>query len=153
NALDALLAGKPVPVEKTRTFGCSTKWADKRADAAASLAKWDQEPVALETLDEGSLAKLVKNDTDKLLVINIWATWCGPCVNELPEFVAMNRMYRRRNFQMITISIDEPEEKDAARKLLAEKHVAATNYISTISSRDRFAELLDSQWQGPVPYT
>src|SRR5262245_53981776 len=45
NAIDALLAGKPVPVEKTRTFGCSTKWSDKRADAAASLAKWDQEEV------------------------------------------------------------------------------------------------------------
>jgi peroxiredoxin len=38
NAIDALLAGKPVPVEKTRVFGCSTKWADKREDAKKSLA-------------------------------------------------------------------------------------------------------------------
>src|SRR6476646_6150031 len=44
NAIDALLAGKPVPVEKTHIFGCSTKWADKRTDAEKSLAKWDAEP-------------------------------------------------------------------------------------------------------------
>ena len=49
NALDALLAGKPVPVETTRVFGCSTKWADKRKSAEESLAKWEAEEV---TVDE-----------------------------------------------------------------------------------------------------
>ena len=49
NALDALLAGKPVPIETTRVFGCSTKWAEKEADARKSLAKWDAEPVAHRT--------------------------------------------------------------------------------------------------------
>ena len=47
NAIDALLASKPIPVEKTKVFGCSTKWADKREDAKKSLAKWDAEPVEL----------------------------------------------------------------------------------------------------------
>src|SRR4051812_25519942 len=47
NAVDALLAGKPVPVATTRPFGCSTKWADKRESAVDSLAKWDAEPVDL----------------------------------------------------------------------------------------------------------
>ena len=53
NAVEALLAGKSVPVEKTRVFGCSTKWAEKRKDAEASLAKWDAEPVSLEPIDDG----------------------------------------------------------------------------------------------------
>ncbi len=153
NALDALLAGKPVPVEKTRVFGCSTKWSNKREDARTSLEKWNQEPVELKTINEAAVAKLVKNDTDKLLLINVWATWCAPCVTELPEFVSMNRMYRKRNFQMVTISLDDPEEKDAALKVLREKHVSSTNYLSDISSRDKFAELLDKEWKGPVPYT
>ena len=153
NALDALLAGKPVPVEKTRTFGCSTKWSDKREDARKSLEKWDQESVELATIDEAGVAKLAKNETDKLVVINVWATWCGPCVAELPEFVTMNRMYRKRNFQMVTISMDEPEDKDTALKTLRENHVAATNYISTVTNRDKLADLLDPKWEGPVPYT
>jgi peroxiredoxin len=153
NALDALLAGKPVPVEKTRTFGCSTKWSDKREDARKSLEKWDQEPVTLESLDEAGVAKLAKNDTENYVLVNLWATWCAPCVAELPELVTMNRMYRKRHFQMVTISLDEPEEKEAALKLLREKHVAATNYISTVSNRDKFGDLLDKEWPGPVPYT
>ena len=153
NALDALLAGKPVPVEKTRTFGCSTKWIEKRADAEASLAKWDQEPVKLESIDETRLEKLVKNDTENLLLVNVWATWCGPCAAELPDLVAMQRMYRQRKFQLVTISLDEPEKKDNALKALEAKHVAAANYISAISNRDRLADLLDKKWEGPVPYT
>lgn len=153
NAIDALLAGKPVAVEKTRVFGCSTKWSDKREDAKQSLARWDAEPVELATIDEEGVAKLAKNDTDKLLVVNVWATWCGPCVAELPELVTMNRMYRKRKFQLVTISLDELDQKAAALKVLKEQKVAATNYISTIESKDRFADLLDKDWPGPVPYT
>ena len=89
NALDAMLAGKPVPVETTRTFGCSIKWADKRASAAEALAKWDKETAELNTIDAAGLGELVANKTDKLRVINIWATHCGPCVTEFPELVTM----------------------------------------------------------------
>jgi peroxiredoxin len=153
NAIEALLAGKPVPVERTRVFGCSTKWADKREDAKKSLEKWDREPVALESLDEAGVARLAKNDGDKLLLINVWASWCGPCVEELPEFVTMNRMYRRRDFRLVTLSMDEPEKKDAAMKVLREKHVAVANYILKIKDRDKFADLLDKDWAGPLPHT
>lgn len=153
NALDAMLAGERVPVETTRAFGCSTKWSDKRQDARKSLEKWDQESVELASLDEAGVMRLAKNDSDKLLVINVWATWCGPCVAELPEFVAMNRMYRRRNFQLITISLDEPDQKELALKVLREKHASATNYISTVPNKDKLADLLDPEWPGPLPYS
>ncbi len=153
NALDALLADRPIRVERTRVFGCSTKWADKREDAKKALEKWDREPVTLESLDEAGVAKLAKNEGDKLLLINVWASWCGPCVEELPEFVTMNRMYRRRPFRLVTLSMDEPEKKDAALKVLREKHVAADNYILTIKDRDKFADLLDKDWPGPLPHT
>ena len=153
NAIEAVLAGKPVPVEKTRVFGCSTKWSDKREDARKALEKWDTEPVTLGEIDDAGVAKLVKNDTKKLLVINVWATWCGPCVAELPEFVTMNRMYRGRDFQLVTLSLDEPDKKDAALKVLKDKKVAATNYLVKTEDRDKFAEALDKDWPGPVPYT
>lgn len=153
NAIDALLAGKPVPVEKTRTFGCSTKWSEKRADANASIEKWNKEPVEIKPLDEATLAKLVKNDTENLLLINVWATYCAPCITELPELVTINRMYRHRKLQLITISMDEPDQRDAALKVLQKQFVSGTNYHLAIDNRDKFADLLDKKWEGPLPYT
>jgi peroxiredoxin len=153
NAIDALLAGKSVPVEKTRVFGCSTKWSEKRQEARKSLEKWDQEPVTVELLDEAKATALAKNDSDKLLLVNLWATWCGSCVTELPELVTINRTYRHRGLQLVTISLDEPAEKEAVLKVLQEKHVAATNYIMALDSRDKFGDILDKEWPGPAPYT
>jgi peroxiredoxin len=153
NAIDALLAGKPVPVETTRVFGCSTKWSDKREDARKSLAKWDAEEVTLKPIDERGVAELVRNRTNKFLVVNLWATWCGPCTAELSEFVTMNRMYRGRDFQLVTLSMDDVDEKDAALKVLREQHVAATNYIVNVEDRDKFADILDKEWPGPLPHT
>ncbi len=153
NAVEALLAGRPVAVEKTRVFGCSTKWADKRDTAVKSLQKWDAEPVSIEPIEIEAVAKLARNESEKLLVVNLWATWCGPCVTELPELVTINRMYRRRPFQMVTISMDEPAKRDQALKVLRENHVATTNYLLHSTDRDRFAEALDREWPGPLPYT
>jgi peroxiredoxin len=153
NAVDAMLAGKPVPVEITRVFGCSTKWAEKQKDAQKSLAKWEAEPVALEPIDLAGVSKLAKNDTKKLRLVNLWATWCGPCVSELPELVTMNRMFRGRDFQLVTISLDDVAKQDDALKVLKENHVAATNFILSSDDRDAFAAAFDQDWPGPVPYT
>ena len=153
NAIDALLAGKPVPVATTRVFGCSTKWADKRADVAKALAKWDAEEIALESLDDKSLAKLVKNDSKKYLLINVWATWCGPCVAELPELTTLHRMYRTRPFRLVTISRDEPKNKDDALRVLKENHLSSANYFSTTDHQDHFADALDKEMPGAIPYT
>jgi thiol-disulfide isomerase/thioredoxin len=153
NAIEALLAGKSVAVEQTRTFGCSTKWSEKRKDAEESIKKWNEEPVELESLEEETLKKLVANDTDQLLVVNVWATWCGPCVKELPEFVTINRMYRQRRFRLVTICLDEPEQREDALAVLRKHHVACTNYFPSFMDRDRLADLLDKEWKGPLPYT
>src|SRR5690606_28743805 len=111
NALDALLAGRAVPVETTKTFGCSIKWPDKRAYAEAEEAKYAKEKVAIEELNIDDLRSLIRNDGINYRLINVWATWCGPCVVEFPSFVDMHRMYRNREFEMISISFDDPDRK------------------------------------------
>jgi peroxiredoxin len=153
NAIEALLQGEPVSVAQTRTFGCSTKWSDKRADAAAALAQWDQEEVTLEPIDAEGVRALAANDTGKYRLVNVWASWCIPCVTELPELVTTNRMYRGRNFELITISLDNVDQLEDSRALLVRHHVAARNYVFRSADRDALAEALDPPWSGPVPYT
>jgi peroxiredoxin len=153
NAIDDLLAGRPVRVPKTRVFGCSTKWADKRETAKKSIEKWNAEPVNLKEVDETALRKLVANKTENFRLINLWSITCVPCITELSEFVTINRMYRRRHFEMYTITTDSPDHKDAALKVLRKNHVSCTNYIFNSDDRDRLAESLDPKWEGPLPYT
>jgi thiol-disulfide isomerase/thioredoxin len=153
NALDEILAGKPVTVETTRVFGCSIKWSDKRQSVIDALKKWDAEPVTLDTIDAAGVSKLVKNDTNKLLLVNLWATWCGPCVQEMPDLVTIHRMYRDRDFQFITISIDMPSQKTQALELLQRDHATGVNYLYDSTDLDKLADALDPQWPGPAPYT
>jgi len=153
NAIDDLLASQEVAVPKTRVFGCSAKWADKRDLAKKSIEKWNAEPVELTRVDANGLRKLAANQTENFRLINLWSTNCAPCIAELPELVTVNRMYRRRDFEMVTLTIDPPDRQDAALTVLQKNHVSCTNYIFSSDDRDELAEALDSKWEGPVPYT
>jgi thiol-disulfide isomerase/thioredoxin len=153
DALDALVARKPVPVEKTKTFGCSIKWSEKRASAARELAEMEKEPVTLELADAAAIKALAKNDSGKLRLINVWATWCGPCLQELPELVTMNRMYRNGSFEVVTISGDDLDKKDKALAALQERKVACRNYIFSGPDKDALAAALDPEWPGGFPFT
>ena len=153
NALDDLLADKPARVNKTKVFGCSTKWASKREDARKWLAQADAEPVELNSIDASGVKALAKNDGKKLRLVNVWATWCPPCVNELPDLVTINRMYKKRGFEIVTISMDAPDKKTRALEKLTELHAAAANYFFSDDDKDKLADSLDKEWQGPVPHT
>jgi thiol-disulfide isomerase/thioredoxin len=153
DAIEALLAGKPVSVEQTKTFGCSIKWAEKRESARKSSEVASKEKVSLELIDEKGIKALVKNDGNKLRLVNVWATWCGPCIAELPELVAMNRMYRRRNFELVTISADAPDIKDRALEVLKEKEVSASNYLFEGNDKYKLMDAVDAKSSGALPHT
>ncbi len=153
NALDALTAGKPVPVAKTKTFGCSVKWKDKEGSVAKGFADWAKEEVKLETITADGLKTLVKNESDKLRLINVWATWCGPCVTEFPEFITINRMYRGRDFEFVSISADKPEKKEKALAFLKKTQSSSQNYIFESGDIYKMIEIIDPKWQGALPYT
>lgn len=153
NAIEALLAGKPVPVEKTKTVGCSIKWSDKRDSVTQSFEKWAKEPIRVEAVDLEGVKKLIKNDGNKLRLINVWASWCGPCAREFPDLVEIYRMYRGRDFEMVGINIDNPEEKAKVQVFLEKNQASYANYL--YSGKDTYAliDVVDPKWEGPIPYT
>jgi thiol-disulfide isomerase/thioredoxin len=81
----------------------------------------------------------------------VWATWCGPCVVEFSSFVDMNRMYRNREFELITISLDDLERKQNALYFLTKKQAAMKNYILK-GDKYKFIDVLDKNWEGSLPY-
>jgi len=154
NAIEAILAGNPVPVTKTRVFGCSTKWKDKRNSRAVTQKKWEAEEVVLKPIDAEAMTKLLGESQGKYRLVNVWATWCAPCIREIPEFVDLNRMYRRRSkFALMTVCLDDVNKSDHALKILREMYASTTNYIYSGDDKDALAEAIDPEWSGAVPFT
>jgi thiol-disulfide isomerase/thioredoxin len=153
DAIEAVLKSQEIANPSTRVFGCSVKWAAKKEGAAQSIQKWQQEPVSLESIDSEGIKALVANDTENFRLINLWATWCGPCVIELPHLIDVNRMYRGRHFELITISMDESDAQEDALKVLKKVYASTKNYHSSVTDTDEFAEVFDAKWPGPLPYT
>ncbi len=153
DAIEALLVGKPVPVATTKVFGCSIKWSDKRDSVKKALETWAHEEVTLNPIDEKGIRELVNNGSRRLRLINVWATWCAPCVAELPDFVVIHRMYRHRDFELVTISADAPQDQARAFKALQKWQVSATNYLFQGNDQYKLMDAVDKNSAGPVPHT
>jgi len=152
-AIDAVLAGERVKMEMTPTVGCSIKWAYKQASGEAEMAHIAKEPVVLNPAGLDELKALRKNGTGKVLLVDFWATWCGPCTAELPEFQKMYRMYRKRAFDLVTVSVNFPDERKGVMKFLDEQNASSRNLIfSTNETYDEMAAF-DPAWNAGVPYT
>jgi thiol-disulfide isomerase/thioredoxin len=152
-AIEALLTNKEVGNATTKVFGCSIKWAEKTELVKQRFEKWSKEPVTLDSITEQGIKGLVKNTGDKLRLINVWATWCGPCVAEFDDFITINRMYRSRDFEFISISADDPAARAKVYKFLQKKQASNTNYLFNIDNKYKLIEALDPKWQGGLPYT
>ena len=153
DALDALLAGKTVAVARTPSVGCSTKWIYKEEGRRKEMEEIAKKPVEAKPVSVDDLTALRKNTTGKLLLVDFWATWCGPCRKELPEFETMYRMYGHRAFDLVTVNINYPDEKPAVMKVLNAEHATSTNHV--LSSTDIYTQLaaFDPEWNAAVPYT
>jgi len=153
NVIEALLTGKRIPVEKTRPFGCSIKWASKRESVTEAFKRWAKEKVAVEMIDADGVRKTIKNDSEKLRLVNIWATWCPPCVVEFEELVTIHRMYRRRDFELITISADLPRKKDDVLSFLQKRQASCKNYLFNSEDTYQLVEAVGKESFEGIPYT
>ncbi len=153
NAIDALLAGRPVAAPHTGVFGCSTKWKSKHAGRVAEMKKIEAEPVTLEMAGAAELKKLRANSTGKVLLVNFWATWCGPCMTEFPDLQTTWRMFRGRDFDLVTVAANLPDEKPGVMKALNKQHASTRNL--QFASDDTYAmqAAFDAKWEAGVPFT
>jgi thiol-disulfide isomerase/thioredoxin len=153
DALDAVLAGREPPVARTKVVGCSIKWAGKEAQAKAYLQKLAAEPVSVSPVDAAGLQALRRNSSGKFRLVNFWATWCAPCVAEFGELVTINRMYRHRDFELVTVSLNEPDEEPRVLEFLKQQQASHRNLIFDSAQREPLINAFDPDWQGELPYT
>jgi len=153
NAIDAVLGGRDVLVTHTGVFGCSTKWKSKQASRIEALRKIEAEPVSLEMASIDDLKKLRANPTGKLLLLSFWATWCGPCIHEFPELQTTFRMYRGRDFDLVPVAVNMPDEKESVLSVLRKQHASTRNLLFGSQDTTALQTAFNEKWESGVPYT
>ena len=152
DAIDALLAGKPVANPVRPTMGCSIKWSTKGGQAEETV-HINAQPVKLDMASAADLTALRRNTSGKVVLVDFWTTWCGPCVEEFPEFEKMYRMYGKRAFDLVTVAAQFPDERKGVSAFLERQHATSRNLL--FSEDDTYAMMaaFDAKWNGGVPYT
>ena len=153
NAINAVLAGTSVSNERTAVVGCKVQPASTTSPRQAELTKVEAEPVNLEMAGEDDLRKLRPNPTGKLLLVNFWATWCGPCVTEFPELQTTYRMYRTRGFDFVSVSSDDPEDKPKVIEFLKKNHASSRNLQFATPDTFGLQAAFDPAMPAAVPFS
>ena len=147
NAIDALLAGKPVEVTHTGVFGCSTKWKEKEAEKLAALRKLEEKPVTLELATAEDLKKLRANDAKKLTLVGVWDTRCDSCAQQFAGIQDTYRMYSPRSLELVTIAAESPDDRAAVQQVLEKQHATSRNLLC------ESVRAFDPEWKPGAPYT
>lgn len=108
----------------------------------------------IEQIGIPELEKLLASPADELHVVNFWATWCPPCVTELPHFEKLAKEYQGKGVKFILISLDFPSQMDTKLiPFLKKNKITADVRLMTNLDYNSWIEKVDSGWQGNIPVT
>lgn len=153
DAIDALLEHREIAVKHTGVFGCSTKWKEKHAAQVEALRKIEAQPVNLEMASAADLKNLRRNPDKKMLLVSFWATWCGSCIHEFPDLEDTFRMYSLRDFELVTVAANMPDERNTVLRILEKMHATSRNLLFDSNDTAALQAAFDPTWESAVPYT
>ena len=153
NALEAMLAGKPVPVTDTNAFGCTTKWMSKATGVEEEWAKIQAEPVTVDMVGPEDLKKLRANAGGKVLLVNFWSTGCTACESQFVDFETTYRMYRLRAFDFVTIATDSPDKAPAVLAFLKKQYASSPNKQFASTDVAALQAAWGAKWKIGTPFT
>ncbi len=152
NAIEALLAGKPVPVASTHAFGCSTKWLSKATGVEEEMEKINAEPVNLTMASADDLKNVRTNSTGKTVIVEFWSLKCNDCLDAFHDYETTYRMYRLRKFNMITVSTDNPSEQPQVLDYLKQQHASGTNLQFNEADTKALEAAFGEKWNANEPF-
>lgn len=133
----------------------SCKDASNRTEtSAASEAASDYVMPALTVYDYEGLKPLLKTDSDKIYVVNFWATWCAPCIKELPYFEALDEKYDNKGVEVLLVSLDFPKKYDSHLKPFIKKHQLKSRVVAFDDmDSNTWIPDISPDWSGAIPAT
>lgn len=126
----------------------------KKEVISKEKATIDTAGIVVKSYNFKELKALLEKKDDKTYLVNFWATWCAPCVKELPAFEKLNKAYAAKGVEVLLVSLDFP--KQVKRRLLpfiAEKKLQSKVVLLDNGKDDSWMKALDSSWSGAIPAT
>lgn len=177
-ALNEMLAGKSVTVTDTQAMGCLIKRTPELAQSKTAKPVMSKpvggkpaaakpatgKPASGKTataagpivalLKPNGYADLLKQSAGKVLIVNFWATWCGPCVAEFPEFVKLDGSYRDKGVRFVHISADDTTDlKTKVVPFLREQKSRAEQFLQDTDDPQEMIDAVFKEWSGALPAT
>lgn len=109
---------------------------------------------SVKTYTYNELKPLLERNDDKTYIINFWATWCAPCVKELPYFEKIKQKYSDKNVEVLLVSLDFPRQVE--KKLIPfinRKKLKAEVVLLDDVNEDNWIKAIDDSWSGAIPAT
>lgn len=99
------------------------------------------------------LQQLRNSDADTLYVVNFWATWCGPCIKEMPYFEAVNKQYQNQPVRVILVSMDAKQDLQKVKAFMQRRKIASDVWLLDETDANTWIDQLEPQWSGAIPAT
>src|SRR5829696_9422021 len=105
-------------------------------------------------IDTEALKGLVTQQRERPLLINFWATWCDPCRDEFPDLVQIDKDYKRRGLEFVTVSLDDAAEiKTSVPEFLRQMRAEMPAYLLNVPDPEPAIKTIDETWGGGLPAT
>jgi thiol-disulfide isomerase/thioredoxin len=124
------------------------------SNEAVEVEKINIESIELEIYDYNGLEKFLNQKDDKVHVVNFWATWCKPCVKELPHFEAVNKKYKDKGVEVLLVSLDFPKQYDKKLKpFILEHDLKSRILVLDDADMNTWIPKVNKDWSGSIPAT
>ena len=154
DAIDALLAGREVPVATTRAFGCTTKWISKKTGVEEEMAQIKARPVTVDMIDADGVKALRANaGTGKTMLVSFWSTGCALCAAQFLDLENSYRMYRLRQLDFTTVSTDPPGKNADVVAFLRTQYAGGPNKQFASADASALQAAWGATWNPAAPFT
>ena len=108
----------------------------------------------LEVYDFNGFQKFLEKKDDKIYVVNFWATWCAPCIKELPYFEKLNQEYKDKNVEVLLVSLDFPHLYESKLKpFIIDKKLQSKVVALNDVDMNTWIPKVNENWSGSIPAT
>lgn len=107
----------------------------------------------VEVVPLAQLQNRVAQNSDTLYVVNFWATWCKPCIEEMPFFETAQRQFEAQNVKVIFASLNSVKELSSVQKFVAQRNIQTETLVLQAGNPNVWLNQIDSTWSGAIPAT